>query len=91
MFWGSVDGQFKGPCLFWEKEWGTINAERYCDRIVPISDGYLCLLRRDGSYLHLMQDGAPGHIGQYTTPKLRERDIYHISWPAFLTDLNTIG
>ena len=24
MFWGGFNGQTKGPCLFWEKEWGTI-------------------------------------------------------------------
>ena len=81
MFGGSFHSQFKGPCLFWEKEWGTINAERYCDRIVPIIEGYLRLLR---------QDGTPGHRGQYTTTELRGRDIYPISWPAFSPDLNPI-
>lgn len=29
MFWGSFAGGKKGPCLFWEKEWGTINAASY--------------------------------------------------------------
>ncbi len=26
MFWGCFNGSTKGPCLFWEKEWGTIKA-----------------------------------------------------------------
>ncbi|KAL4780626.1 hypothetical protein BJX76DRAFT_350823 [Aspergillus varians] len=30
MFWALFYGSFKGPCLFWEKEWGYINAESYC-------------------------------------------------------------
>jgi transposase len=90
MFWGSFHHQFKGPCLFWEKEWGSINAEQYCDRIIPIIDGYLHLMRQDGNYLHLMQDGAPGHRGQYTADELRERGIYPIFWPAFSPDLNPI-
>jgi hypothetical protein len=46
MFWGSFHGSTKGPCLFWEKEWGTINAERYSERVIPIIDGYLWLLKQ---------------------------------------------
>lgn len=29
MFWGCFNSFEKGPCLFWEKEWGTINQETY--------------------------------------------------------------
>lgn len=29
MFWGSFANGQKGPCLFWEKEWGSINASSY--------------------------------------------------------------
>lgn len=90
MFWGSFYGDTKGPCLFWEKEWGSINAESYCERIVPIIDGYLRLNRQQGNYLCLMHDGAPGHASKDTIAELHERSIYPISWPAFSPDLNPI-
>jgi transposase len=91
MFWGSFYGDTKGPCLFWEKEWGFINAESYCERVVPIIDGYLRLNRQQGNYLCLMHDEAPGHASKDTIAVLHERSIYPISWPAFSPDLNPIG
>ncbi|KAI0998448.1 hypothetical protein K3495_g9749 [Podosphaera aphanis] len=33
MFSGSFFGSEKGPSLIWEKEWGSITADRYCQRI----------------------------------------------------------
>ena len=41
MFWACFSGDQKGPCLFWEKQWKSINKERYCERIVPMVDDYL--------------------------------------------------
>lgn len=90
MFWGSIHGNTKGPCLFWEKEWGTIKAETYCQRTVPIIDGYLRLLRSEGLPLQLMQDGAPGHSSAFTKEDLQSRGIYPIYWPSFSPDLNPI-
>jgi len=29
MFWGSFAGGQKGPCFFWEKEYGGITGEKY--------------------------------------------------------------
>jgi hypothetical protein len=44
MFWGCFSGfSGKGPCLFWEKEWKSINAQLYLERIVPIIDGWVRL------------------------------------------------
>jgi len=86
MFWGCFSGITKGPCLFWEKEWKTINKESYCERIVPIVDGWL----RMNPTLRFMQDGAPGHSAAYTRNELHERGIYPIYWPAFSPDLNPI-
>ena len=82
----------KGPCLFWEKEWGTIGSKSYCERIVPIIDGYIRLNRQQSQsqYLQLMQDGAPGHASKDTKEELRNRGIYPIYWPAFSPDLNPI-
>ena len=38
MFSGDVLlAKVKGPCLFWEKDWGAINQESfYCERTVPV-------------------------------------------------------
>jgi transposase len=86
MFWGCFNGTEKGPCLFWEKEWGTINQESYCERIVPIIDGWI----RIHPELQLMQDGAPGHAAGSTIQELAERGIFPIFWPAYSPDLNPI-
>ena len=86
MFWACFSGITKGPCLFWEKEWGSINKESYCERIVPLVHGWLRL----NPHLQFMQDGAPGHSAAYTMDELRERNIQPIFWPAFSPDLNPI-
>lgn len=86
MFWGCFSGISKGPCLFWEKEWGSINKDTYCERIVPLIHGWLRLY----PHLQLMQDGAPGHAATKTTTELIERGISPIFWPAFSPDLNPI-
>jgi len=42
MFWGSFSGALgKGPAIFWEKEWGSINKESYCEHIVPLIHGWI--------------------------------------------------
>jgi hypothetical protein len=84
MFWGSFSGSLKGPGLFWEKDWGTIGAKSYQERIVPIIHGWL----RMNPELILMQDGAPGHVAAKTQEGFHERGIYPIFWPAFSPGLN---
>lgn len=87
MFWGSISGGLgKGVSLFWEKDWGTINKESYCEHTVPIIHGWI----RMNPGMQLMQDGAPGHAAQYTRAELEERGITVITWPAFSPDLNPI-
>jgi hypothetical protein len=36
MFWGSIVDGKKGPSLFWEKEWGSINSTRYDLKVLSI-------------------------------------------------------
>ena len=36
MFWACFNANQKGPYLFWEKEWGSINTETYCERVIPL-------------------------------------------------------
>jgi hypothetical protein len=63
MFWGSFSGTRKSPGIFWEKDWGKINAESYQQHIVPVIDGWIRLCQgTDGDSLTLMQDGAPGTL-----------------------------
>lgn len=87
MFWGCFSGAAgKGPGLFWEKEWGSINKESYCERIVPIVDGWMRL--HPGQLF--MQDHAPGHRAAYTREEMNARGIRVIDWPPFSPDLNPI-
>lgn len=86
MFWGSFAGNIKGPCLFWEKDWGTINKETYSGRVIPLIHGWI----RINPHLSLMQDGAPGHTAADTLRELSERGIRVIKWPPFSPDLNPI-
>ncbi|KAG5299911.1 hypothetical protein I7I50_06552 [Histoplasma capsulatum G186AR] len=71
MFWGSFNGITKGPCLFWEKDWGTINKTSYRERIVPLIHGWIQM----NPGLKLMQDGAPGHAAAETSQDLQEHGI----------------
>ena len=86
MFWACFSGSKKGPCLFWEKDWGTINKESYCERIVSLVHGWM----RMSPGLLFMQDNASGHAAQYTLDELLERDIHVINWPPYSPDLNPI-
>jgi hypothetical protein len=65
---------------------GSINGERYYERIVPIIDGYLRLIWQQDSS-QLKQDGTPGHTSQLIIRELGERGIFPITWPAFSPDL----
>ena len=75
MFWGCFHSDIQGPGIFWEKDWRSINFESYCAYTVPNIYGYMKLCRRDGIYLRLMLDGAPGHAAGDTTTELQERRI----------------
>jgi transposase len=86
MFWACFSGQSKGPSLFWEKEWKSINKERYCERIVPLMHGWLTL----NPDLQFMQNSALGHAAGYTLNELQERGITPICWPPYSPDLNPI-
>lgn len=86
LFWGCFHASIKGPCLFWEKKWGSISSESYRQRIVPLIEEWMCL--HPG--LIFMQDNAPAHAHKATIEDFSERDIYPMHWPAFSPDLNPI-
>lgn len=86
MFWGGFNSKKKGPYLFWEKEWGTINQQSYSERIIPLINGWI----RINPELVLMQDGAPSHMGVNTRIELSDRGICCMEWPPYSPDLNLI-
>jgi transposase len=86
MFWACFAGDIKGPSLFWEKEWGSINTASYIEHIVPLVDGWIHL----NSHLRFMQDNAPAHASRETKAELAARGIQSIVWPAYSPDLNPI-
>jgi hypothetical protein len=91
MFWGCFSGvSGKGPGLFWEKEWGSINQYSYQEHTLPLIDAWIHENRRRGIELLFMQDGAPGHAAQSTQANIRTRGIRIIFWPPFSSDLNPI-
>ena len=72
--------------IFWEKDWGTITADTYCERIVPIIDGWL---RMHPGHLY-MEDNAPPHTARATREEFAARGVYPIIWPPHSPDLNPI-
>ena len=54
MFWGCFYRYTKGPGIFWEKDWGSINKDSYQAHTVPVIYGYIELLKREGIQLVLM-------------------------------------
>jgi DDE superfamily endonuclease len=91
MFWGCFSGSIKGPGLFWEKDWGTINGARYRERILPLAyQFYQESLKREGFECLFMQDNAPAHRARETTLWLEQRSIQTLKWPSNSPDLNPI-
>jgi transposase len=87
MWWGSFSGAHgKGPGLFWEKDWGKINAEAYQAKVVPLVCGWI----RTHSGQVFMQDNAPAHKDRMTIQDLQERGITVVGWPPYSPDMNPI-
>ena len=67
MFWGCFHGDIKGPALFWEKYWGTINEESYRAKVIPLIDGWIREMAQTRHIqLSFMQDSAPAHAARGT-------------------------
>jgi transposase len=86
MFWGTLAQGTKGPCVFFEKEWGNVNSEVYNTHVLSLVEEYCT--QNPGSIF--MQDNAPAHRSIETRMNLLERRIRWIPWPPYSPDLNLI-
>jgi hypothetical protein len=86
MFWGTIVRGTKGPCVFFEKEWGNINSEVYNTHVLSLVEEYCT--QNPGCIF--MQDNAPSHTSIETRINLLERRIRWIPWPPYSPDLNLI-
>lgn len=86
MFWGSFSKTEKGPCVVWEKLWGSMTSESYCERILPLIRHEMDLK----PHLILMQDNAPCHKAARTMREFDRLRINYMIWPALSPDLNPI-
>lgn len=71
MFWESFAEIESGPCLFWEKGWGTINSASYCEKIVPLIDGMI----HPKPWLSAMLDNALARFCEAMAAEFRKRYI----------------
>jgi transposase len=80
-----IDGK-KGLIVFWERGWGIMNSERYCERILP---GIQAYIQGDLEVVYL-QDNAPIHHSRYTVGDMEARGIPYLRLPPYSPDLNLI-
>jgi hypothetical protein len=71
MFWGSIVNRRKGPCRFWEKEWGNIDSAKYNEYILGLVEE---LFYGHPEYI-FQHDNAPSHKSYQTQANLRRRGI----------------
>jgi hypothetical protein len=88
MFHGTIVDGKKGPAVFWEKEWGSVNSERYDEYILSNIQAFLADHPLEG-YLW-MHDGAGPHRSLETKFNLFRRRIPNIRFPPYSPDLNLI-
>ena len=91
MFWGSFAGIERGPCVFWEADWGKMTSEGYRQHILPlVVDWHRNKRQERGRPYLFMHDNAPVHKAPPARDYLMEHGIQPISWPAYSPDLNPI-
>ena len=88
MFWGCIVDGKKGPCLFWEKAWGSIASERYDQRILSLMEQFF--REHPLSRYRFWQDNASSHRSYETKINLLIRRIPTIRAPRYSPDLNLI-
>ncbi|KAK4095897.1 hypothetical protein N658DRAFT_437247, partial [Parathielavia hyrcaniae] len=88
MFWGCFSGLGKGPGLFWEKDWGKINAETYRTRTVPVIHGWIQMyLNPIESCWNWMKDWIEDRYGLEEKPSYDKlREYVKEAWEALPDD-----
>jgi hypothetical protein len=81
MFWGSFAGGTKGPCFFWEKEYGGITAEKYQRFIIQLVYTFIEEQRAQGRNLVFQQDNASAHSARSMKALLGALGIHVVRWP----------
>jgi transposase len=93
MFHGSIVAGKKGPAVFWEKAWGSMDSAKYDAVILNNIEAFLDangpFERTRRGYIW-MQDNASCHRSKTTKINLRLRNIPTIQWPRYSPDLNLI-
>ena len=74
MFWGTIVKGTKGPCVFIEKEWGSVNSEVYNTHVLSRVQEY-CTQNPGCIFI---QDNALAHWSIKTRMNLLKRDIHWI-------------
>ncbi|KAI0998699.1 hypothetical protein K3495_g9500 [Podosphaera aphanis] len=91
MFWGSFAGIERGPCVFWEREWGNISSEGYSEHIIPRMSNWIREKREEtGQDYNFMHDNASVHKGRPAREFLDANGVESMLWPADFPDLNPI-
>ena len=88
MFHGTIVNGVKGPAVFWEKDWGTMDSRKY-DAVILNNIKAFLAANRDQNFIW-MQDNASCHRSKETQENLRIRRIPYIPWPRYSPDLNLI-
>jgi hypothetical protein len=89
MFWGCIVDGKKGPSLFWEKHWGTINSARYNERILSLMEQFILHDHVLDGYI-FWQDNASSHQSYETKLNILLHHIPTIKAPRYSPDLNLI-
>jgi transposase len=80
--------------VIFEKEWGRINSQVYCDKILPyINDFYYYMEQHpEVRFMRtiLMEDNAPIHTSRLTRAHHEQYRMLQMHWPANSPDLNPI-
>lgn len=90
MIWGSFASNQKGRMVIWDKSWGSMNAEKFIERIIPQIRYFSIDLLADGIEPLLQQDGASSHTARLTRQALAAATIETTSHPPYSPDLNPI-
>jgi hypothetical protein len=83
---GTPIGARKGPYIFFEKEWSSVNSTLYDTHVLSLIERY----REQYPSSIFMQDNAPSHRSLETRTNLLKRHIHRIPWPRYSPDLNLI-